>query len=224
MNSGSETFLIGGGQTNAPANTRSRDSRRPPTTSSSSLLKAPNTSLRCTTASSLQSGYEGRSRHRQLIYRDQRRTPGRQSHRGEGHGRRHGRPDRRRPGLRGGRLEGETIVGHCARTALAGPAGTTSSAALPVPSAGFALAKGVTVNAKTGAITFTFVATDPGTLDWNLVFSNADVGFADSFRPPALAEAAKRTKCKAGYVRHNEGACTPRWRSRRGVARCPPAP
>ena len=105
-----------------------------------------------------------------------------------------------------GSLEGETIGGQCARTALAGPAGTASSAALPVPSAGFAIAKGVTVNAKTGAITFTLVATDPGTLGWNLVFRNADVGFADSFRPPALAEAAKRTKCKAGYVRHN-GRC-----------------
>ena len=91
------------------------------------------------------------------------------------------------------------FVGTCAESQSAGPAGSATSQALSVPSAGLALAKGVSVNAKTGAVTFTFTATDPGTLNWNLVFRNSDVGFADSV-------AISRSRCRAGLVRHN-GRC-----------------
>jgi PKD repeat protein len=56
----------------------------------------------------------------------------------------------------------------------------------------------ITVNAKTGAITFTESVRDPGTFSWLLTFQNGKFGvFASS-----------NAKCKSGFVRLN-GRCRP---------------
>jgi len=99
----------------------------------------------------------------------------------------------------------------CERSETAGAAGTATSAALAVPavapikppSAGLALGKGVSINGKTGAVTFTLVALEPGTLSWSFVFANADVGFADAVGGgPHAATVTSRRRCKAGLIRH----------------------
>jgi hypothetical protein len=55
-----------------------------------------------------------------------------------------------------------------------------------------------TVNAKTGAVTFTETVSDPGTLDWLLTFQNGKFGVF----------AAKKTKCAKGEIKLH-GKCRP---------------
>ena len=111
----------------------------------------------------------------------------------------------------------ELVGNSCTRTRSPGAAGTATSPALSVPaapgggsqpvSAALALGKSVSINTKTGAVTFTLVTLAPGGLSWSFVFRNADVGFVDSAgagpHPPA---GASGVKCKAGLVRH-AGRC-----------------
>ncbi len=110
------------------------------------------------------------------------------------------------------KLEGP-FGGACVRTQSAGPAGSATSEALSVPAphgsaaAMLTVAKAVSINSKTGAVTFTISTSGPGALSWNLVFRNSDVGFADSLgfglQPTATVA---RARCRAGMVRHN-GRC-----------------
>jgi hypothetical protein len=105
----------------------------------------------------------------------------------------------------------------CARTQSAGPAASATSEALSVPALGatsaapspakLTVAKAVSINPKTGAVTFTLSTTGPGALSWNLVFRNSDVAFADSLDPaPHPTAGLARARCKAGMVRH-KGRC-----------------
>ena len=96
----------------------------------------------------------------------------------------------------------------CARTQTPGPAATATSNAVAVPAVNpLSVGKGVSINAKSGAVTFTVLAAGPGTLSWNLVFRNSDVGFADSLGIGATHGAgAAKPRCRAGFVRHG-GRC-----------------
>jgi hypothetical protein len=86
-----------------------------------------------------------------------------------------------------------------------------------VPNSNFSLTKAPIFNAKTGELDFFFTVANPGTFKWSLWFKNADVGFADALglqlgatglaqSGPASAEAAKKKKCKRGFVKH-KGKC-----------------
>ena len=65
----------------------------------------------------------------------------------------------------------------------------------------------MSINAKTGAVTFTLVTLAPGALSWSFVFRNADVGFADAVGGgPNAAAGTSGVKCKSGLIKH-AGRC-----------------
>jgi hypothetical protein len=107
--------------------------------------------------------------------------------------------------------------GGCAFTNSGG--GSTSAAsnalAVPAPNSAFSLTKAAIFDAKTGDLDIFLKLADPGTLSWSLLFKNSDVGFADAFESTlspgdeagaAVAEAAKRKRCKSGMTVHR-GKC-----------------
>jgi hypothetical protein len=69
---------------------------------------------------------------------------------------------------------------------------------LPTPNSNFSLLGNPTIDPKTGAVTFTASAGDPGTFSWLLTFPNGRFG---AFR-------ASRTKCDTGQIELN-GECRP---------------
>jgi len=72
----------------------------------------------------------------------------------------------------------------------------------PTPNSSFAMAKAV-FNKKTGEIDFFFTVFNAGKFKWALVFKNADVAFADALGVEnGIAEAAKKKKCKRGFIKH----------------------
>jgi len=72
----------------------------------------------------------------------------------------------------------------------------------PTPNSSFTMAKAA-FNKKTGEIDFFFTVFNAGKFKWALVFKNADVAFADALGVEnGIAEAAKKKKCKKGFIRH----------------------
>jgi hypothetical protein len=68
----------------------------------------------------------------------------------------------------------------------------------PPPNSNFSLLGNLTINPKTGAITFTASVGDPGTFSWLLTFRNGRFG----------AFSASKTKCKTGQIKLNS-KCLP---------------
>jgi PKD repeat protein len=83
-----------------------------------------------------------------------------------------------------------------AQTTTPTPTPTTTPTVAPVPNSSFAMAH-ASLNAKTGAITFTTSVLDPGIFSWLATFQNGKFG--------AFASSAK---CKTGFVRLS-GKCRP---------------
>jgi hypothetical protein len=82
------------------------------------------------------------------------------------------------------------------------PPPTPKPAPKPTPNSSFSMTKAV-FNKKTGEIGFFFTVFNAGKFKWGLVFKNADVAFADALGVESgIAEAAKKKKCKKGFVKH----------------------
>jgi streptogramin lyase len=98
-------------------------------------------------------------------------------------------------------VTGSALASNCTSpTPTPTPAPTptpTPTATPPAPNSAFS-SDSATVNAKTGAITFTETVTQPGTFSWLLTFQNGKFGVF----------AAKSTKCKKGFIKLN-GKCRP---------------
>ena len=91
-----------------------------------------------------------------------------------------------------GTVEEERVQG-CTASQNPGPPASAAAAPVVVPAL-LGIAKAINVNQRTGAVTFTATTQITGMLSWNLVFRNADVGFADAI--------SARAHCRRGLIRH----------------------